>query len=144
MKGSLWHAPLGECQSDIAAAKPAPAGVATACVTAALGLSLLIKVLRITGQCGNRLPPAEHLIAELRAIADADVNAVYAYIQTRNATGLREVPERALRAARQAVDLCAQTAPHITGLISADVAAASALLEGSIKAIEACIAANQA
>jgi hypothetical protein len=144
MKASLWHAPLGECQCDIAAAKPAPAGVATACVTAALALSLLIKVLRITGERVDLLPLAEREVDELRMIADADVDAVYDYIQAGNRIGLREVPARALRAAYTALSLCVQAGPHIKGLISADVAAARALLQGSANAIEACIAANQA
>lgn len=144
MSASLWHSPLGDFQSNVAAAEPAPAGVATACVTAALGLSLLLKVLRITGQRQELNQRAEGLINELRLVADADVEAVWAYIQTRSAAGLREVPTRGLRAARQALDLCAQTEPHISGLIAADVRAAGALLRGSIEAIEACIAANQA
>ena len=144
MNASLWHAPLADFQRSVAAAKPAPAGVSTASVSAALGLSLLIKVLRITGRRDDLLPLAENLVEELRAVADADVDAVYAYIQTRNSIGLHEVPARALRAARQAVDLCVQAAPHITGLIAADVVAARALVQGSVSAIEACIAANQA
>lgn len=144
MEASLWQAPLGEFQRDVAAAKPAPAGVATACVSAALGLSLLIKVLRITGQRSDLLPRAERKTEELRAIADADVDAVYAYIQTRNASGLREVPARALSATRRAIDLCDQSAPSISGLIAADVAAAKAILQGALSAIEACITANQA
>lgn len=144
MSASIWHTSLGEFQDSVAAAQPAPAGVATACVTAALGLGLLLKVLRITGQRQELHQRAEGLVRELQLVADADVDAVWEYIQTRNAAGLREVPARGLRAAREALDLCTQTEPHISGLIAADVRAAAALLRGAVEAIELCIAANQA
>ncbi|MEI9812476.1 MAG: hypothetical protein WDO18_07270 [Acidobacteriota bacterium] len=142
MSTSLWQQPLEAFQLSVAAARPAPAGVATASVTAALGVSLLIKVLRITGERVDLLAPAELLLSELRAVADADVEAVYAYIQTRDARGMIEIPARALRATDQAIDLCGLAAPHIKRLIAADVTAATALLKGAKAAIMACIAAN--
>lgn len=144
MSTSLWHAPLDEFRENLAAAQPAPAGVAASCVAATLGISLLMKVLRITGRRPDLLPLAERLANELRVAADADVEAVWAYIQARDAVGLHEVPARALRAAREALELSTETEPHIAGLIAADVRAAAALLQGSVQAIEACIAANQA
>jgi formiminotetrahydrofolate cyclodeaminase len=143
MAVSLWRQSMEEFQESVAAAKPAPAGVATSAATAALGLSLLIKVLKITGKCEELVEPAQKLVIDLREVADADVEAVSAYIQKRETRGLREVPERALELVTQSAELCGKAAPHITGLIAADVMAAKALLGGSAAAIRVCIAANK-
>jgi hypothetical protein len=143
MRVSLWRQSMEEFQESIAAAKPAPAGVATAAATAAMGLSLLIKVLRITGKCPELIEPLLKLVIDLREVSDADVEAVSAYIERRETRGLREVPERALQLVTQAADLCGQAAPHITGLIAADVMAAKALIGGSAAAIRVCSAANK-
>lgn len=142
MTASLWHAPLDQFQSDVAAALPAPAGVATTCVAAALGLSLLVKVLRITGKRQDLLPEALELIGELRAAADADVAGVRAYIQTRDTRALHEVPTRAAHLMAKGLTLCASAAEAVDGLIAADIAAATALLQGAESAVQACIAAN--
>lgn len=133
---------MEEFQESIAAAKPAPAGVAAAAATAALALSLVIKVLKITGKCPELVEPAEKLVIELRDLADADVEAVSAYIERRDKTGLKEVPERALQVVAKATDLCAKATPHVTGLIAGDLMAAKALLGGSAAAIRVCIAVN--
>jgi formiminotetrahydrofolate cyclodeaminase len=143
MRVSLWGQSMEEFQESIAAAKPAPAGVATAAATAAMGLSLLLKVLKITGKCPELIEPSEKLIPQLREVADADVDAVSAYIERRETRGLREVPEQALKLVDEAAHLCAQATPHITGLIAADAMAAKALLGGSAAAIRVCIAANR-
>lgn len=143
MSVSVWRQSMAEFQENIAAARPAPAGVATAAATAAMGLSLLIKVLRITGKCPELIEPGLKLVIELREVSDADVDAVSAYIEKRETRGFREVPERALKLVDEAAHLCAQAAPQITGLISADVMAAKALLGGSAAAIRVCIAANK-
>jgi hypothetical protein len=111
-------------------------------VAAALGLSLLVKVLRIRGKHENLIPPALGLIEELQATADADIAAVRNYIQTRDSRPLKEVPQKAEHLVAQALILCAAVSDSITGLIAADVAAATALLEGASNAIAACVAAN--
>ncbi len=144
MDASIWPRPLGEFQESVAAPQPMPAGVATATTTAALGLSLLIKVLRIRGVRPDLLPPALALIEDLRTTADADIAAVQAYIQHRDSTGLHAVPARAAHAIAQALTLCVEAEPLVTGLIAADIRAASALLEGAASAVAACIAANAA
>lgn len=143
MSASVWQAPLAEFQSEVAAAQPAPAGVAVACVTAALGVSLLVKVLRITGKRPDLLARALPLIEDLRAAADADVAAVRAYIQTRSKQAIQEVPARAAHAVAEASILCAEAAQSVTGLIAADIAAAAALLRGAMFAITACMSANE-
>ncbi len=138
---SVWQRPLREFQDAVAAPQPAPAGVATSCVAAALGLSLLVKVLRIRGKHEELIPLSLNLIEELQATADKDIAAVRGYIQTRDAKPLKEVPQRAEHLVAQALILCAAV-EDITGLIAADVAAATALLEGASNAIAACVAAN--
>jgi formiminotetrahydrofolate cyclodeaminase len=143
MTVSLWQQPLSEVQSLIAGTQPAPAGVATATTTAALGLSLLIKVLRITGKRADLLEPAERLVEELRAIADADVAAVHAYIQRRETKGLHEVPKNAANTVAAALHLATEAKGAVTGLIAADVLASIALLQGASNAISACVAANE-
>ena len=105
-------------------------------------MSLLVKVLRITGQRPELLDPALFLIEELRAAADADVAAVRTYIQTRDKRAMHDVPAQAAHAVAQALALCATVTDSITGLIAADVAAASALLRGASTAIQACMTAN--
>ncbi len=100
-----------------------------------------MKVLRIRGTHETLLPLALDLIEELRSTADEDIAAVRSYIQTRDAKPLREVPQKAEHLVAQALVLCAAVS-DITGLIAADVAAATALLEGASNAIGACVTAN--
>lgn len=142
MSDSVWQAPLDRFQTGVAAPHPTPAGVTTSCVTAALALSLLMKALRITGKRPDLLPRAEELIAELRSCADEDVAGVQAYIERRETQALREVPGRAAHAITQAILLCPPAAEAVKGLISADIEAATALLQGAEIAVQACIAAN--
>ncbi|MEO5922430.1 MAG: hypothetical protein ABIR70_01240 [Bryobacteraceae bacterium] len=142
MSASVWQATLTEFQTGVAAAQPTPAGVAVSCVTATFALSLLVKVLRISGKSPELLEPARQLIEEIRAIADADVAAVHAYIQNRDKRGLKEVPPRGAHLIAEAMKLCAEASETVTGLLAADIAAATALLNGSATAIAACIDAN--
>lgn len=142
MSDSVWQAPLEQFQEGVAAAQPTPAGVTASCVTAALALSLLIKALRITGKRPDLLPEALELVAELRQCADDDVAGVQAYIQRRETDALREVPGRAAHAIARALALCPPAAEAVRGLISADIEAATAILQGAENAVQACIAAN--
>jgi len=142
MSASLWQAPLAEFQTEVAAAQPAPAGVAVACVSAALAVSLLVKVLRITGKRPELLDRALGLVEELRGVADSDVRAVRAYIQTRDKSAMENVPARAAHLIAEASAVCAQAAESVTGLIAADVGAAGAMLRGAMVAVTICMSAN--
>ena len=143
MADTLWRSSLHHFQNDVAAAHGKAAAVAIACVTAVLGLSILIKALRIKGDIIDLVPDAERLILELRAAADADAEALQTYIQTHDSTGIREVPAEALRLVQEAYALCEQAAPLFTGLFAADVTVAAALVQGAREAIGACIVANR-
>ena len=53
MNASLWDLPLGSVADDVAGRTPAPAGVASASIAATLAVSLLIKMLEISGKGGR-------------------------------------------------------------------------------------------
>ena len=138
---SLWDAPLGSVADDIAGHEPAPAGVAAAVVAAAFGVGLLIKTLTISGQRPEIRAAALQVAADLRAAADADCAAVSASLRSPEAIA---VPRRALRLVNRAIELCDESAPAITGLLAADLAAGRELLTGAARAISVCLDANLA
>jgi len=142
MADTLWHSSLDRFRTEVAAEHGKAAAVSIACVTAVLGLSILIKALRIKGDGQELVPIADKLIEELRRAADADAEALRAYVETHDPLELREVPAEAFHLAQEAYGLCKQAAPLITGLFAADVKVATALIQGSRDAIEACISAN--
>lgn len=143
MSHSIWSDSLSIFSDSVAATRPAPAGVAAACVAANLGLSLLIKTLAITGGQTALLESARLEAAHLRAAADEDIGAVTQFMSSRDAASLRQAIDAPLRAARAAVaglELCAKAS--VKAALSADLAAAQALLGGALRAILICIDAN--
>ena len=139
MNASLWDSPLGSFADDVAGRQPAPAGVAAAAVAATLGISLLIKVLEIRNQRPDIRASARQIGAELRAAADADCAAIRSSLRSPEAM---DVPVRAARAIMRALDLCAEAAPSVPGLLAADLGAARELLSGAARAIQICIDRN--
>ncbi len=138
MPDSVWSRTLREFRERVAGTARAPAGVATACVTAALGMSLLIKVLEIAGR-RKAIPRewigrAQRIAADLALAADEDTAAVLA----RDVAKMSAIPPAAARAAGEGIELCAEAAPRIDGAIAADLAAAAHLLRGAMDAIRAC------
>ena len=138
MGDSLWSGTLGDFRDRVAGTDRAPAGVATACVTGVLGLSLLIKVLQI---CARRkpIPPefierAQRIAAGLAQMADTDTAAVL----SRNAAQISAIPLAAARSAVAGIDLCTEAAPFVDGAIAADLDAARDLIRGALDAIRAC------
>src|ERR1700693_2165846 len=103
MSRSIWPESIASFSDAVAATRPAPAGVAAAAVAAELGISLLIKTLAITGGHGEVVGAARKEAAHLRGAADADIGAVMAYMQARDAAALRQAIEAPLRAARATV-----------------------------------------
>jgi formiminotetrahydrofolate cyclodeaminase len=116
MNASLWDLPLGSVVDEVAARQPAPAGVAAAAIAATLEIA-----------------------AELRAAADADCEAIRGSLTSPEAMN---VPIRAARAAIQALALCNEAAPSVSGLLGADLRAGRELLSGAARAILTCIDAN--
>jgi len=139
MNASLWDLPLGSVADDVAGRTPAPAGVASASIAATLAVSLLIKMLEISGKRRDLRDEVQRLSAELREAADADCAAIRDSLQS---TEAMNVPMRAARAAFHGLDLFNQAAPSITGVLAADVRAGRELLAGAARAILACIDGN--
>jgi formiminotetrahydrofolate cyclodeaminase len=151
MHVSIWPGTLASFCEDVAGSNPAPAAVAASAVTASLGLSLLIKVLKIAGRRKSFRGDAQKLKAlidvarreqeELKKAADEDIHAVRLYVGSRDPSGARnaiEVPMRAARAAGAGLDLCAEGAQIEgvkQGLPAADLHAASILLSAALRAI---------
>ena len=135
---TIWTAPLAAFCEDLASTKQAPAGVAASAVSARLGLSLLIKVLTITGQRPDLIEPARLESENLARAAEDDIRA----IQERDAKQALEVPMRAARAAAAGLDLCAEAAGCVRGWIAADLGAARELLAGAARGILLCVDAN--
>jgi formiminotetrahydrofolate cyclodeaminase len=63
---TIWEAPLESLYDGLAAAKPAPAGVTAAAVSARLGLALLIKTLEITARRAGDVETARALLPAAR------------------------------------------------------------------------------
>lgn len=147
MSQSIWNQTAETLFLDLAAPKPAPAGVTAGAVTARLGMALLIKVLEIVGKrknfSGDRaklrelIETAHRESQRLAEAADEDIIADAG--QRRSA-----VPMKAAQAAEAGVELCRQSRSVVTGAIAADLEAASLLLQGGLDAIHACIRSNAA
>lgn len=151
MHASIWPGTLGSFCDDVAGSNPAPAAVAASAVTATLGLSLLIKVLEITGKrksfAGDSLflktliQAARREVETLKLTADHDIEAVHLYLESRFPAAARnaiEVPMRAARAAVAGLDLCVEAAAiqGVTkGLPAADLGAAVLLLSAAVRTI---------
>lgn len=151
MPASIWPETLASFCEDMAESNPAPAAVAASAVTATLGLSLLIKVLEITGKrksftgdsdkLQTLIEAARREAAVLKRTADDDIEAVRLYVGSRDPAGARdaiEVPMRAARAAVAGIDLCVEAVgiQGVTkGLPVADLGAAVLLLSAAVRAI---------
>jgi formiminotetrahydrofolate cyclodeaminase len=143
MPHSIWSDSLAIFSDSVAATRPAPAGVAAACVAGNLGISLLIKALAITGGQAELLESARLESAHLRGAADEDIGAVMEFIASRDLDAARQAIDAPLRGARAALaglELCTKAA--VKPALSADLAAAQALLTGALRAILICIDAN--
>ncbi len=142
---SIWSRPLETLYQDLAAAKPAPAAVTAAAVSARLGTALLIKTLEVVGrrksfsgdaqQLRGLLEAAREQSARLAEAADEDIAADAG--QRRS-----EVPMKAAQAAEAALELCGSARALVTGAILADLDAASQLLRAAASAIRGCVEEN--
>jgi formiminotetrahydrofolate cyclodeaminase len=148
---SVWDDSIAAFGSALAEPQPMPAGVAAATVTASLGLALFLKVLAIAAKTepipGLAGVARRHLI-DLEGVVDADAAAFEAYRQAppserpAAADEAIRVPLDAARSAVGGLELCAQANKQVSGLIEADLLAASHILYASAKAMLACADAN--
>ncbi|MEP7353352.1 MAG: cyclodeaminase/cyclohydrolase family protein [Acidobacteriota bacterium] len=142
---SVVQKDLSEICEALSAPQPSPAGVAMAAMSGAMAVSLLIKVLLITGKGCTFVQPAQDLALELRNTADHDARAVERYMRLRDAESARallEVPLRAIRALARGAELCAQVVPQVSGLIAADVDSALEILTAAARAAILCLSRN--
>ena len=130
----IWEERLSEFRDQVAEPKPMPAAVSVAAVTACLGLSLLIKVLRIAKQDG--LAERAHLESEkLGGYADEDIEA---YKGRKPA----QVPLRAAESAIAGLELCHEAASLVMGPTRADLQSAAAMIAAAARSMLLCAEAN--
>ena len=145
MDESIWRKPLDSLYEDLAAPKPAPAGITAAAVSGRLGLGLLIKVLEIAGRrksfAGDRDKLAGWIEAARREadkLAEAADEDIFADGSRRRS----EIPMKAARAAESGLAICAEARGVATGAIAADLEVADRLLAAARAAILLCADAN--
>lgn len=142
---SIWDEPLESLYEGLAAAKPAPAGVTAAAVSARLGLALLIKTLEITARRRDFGGDAETVRGWIDAarrysviLAEAANDDIVGPPERKRI----EIPMNAARAAAAGLDLCAEAAGVVRGAVAADLGAAAALLCAAVRAIGMCVDSN--
>ena len=146
----IWGVTLENFRQSVASAEPVPAGVSVAAVSAALGVSLLRKVLEIVakrkrfqgdrGELAALLEAARTESEYLARCADEDIAAYRAYIAARRtgdagATPAVKTPLRGARSALAGLDLCAAAAGIVDGAVAADLGTAAILLAGAVRAM---------
>lgn len=145
MGSPIWTRTLDSFRDSVAGTDPVPAGVSVAAVTANFGLALLIKVLEI----GSRRKNFTGDPAQIRAVIDAAQreSAKLADAAERDAAAfgsqmtrdMIEIPMSAARSAAAGLDLCAQSAGIVQGLVAADLGAAAAILSGALRGTLLCV-----
>ena len=148
---SIWDDTLASFGGALAEPQPMPAGVAAATVTASIGLALFLKVLAIAAKRqpipGLAGVARRHLL-DLEKIVDADTQAFLAYSaaapsdRPKLAIETIRIPLVAAQSAAGGVELCAQAAKQVSGLIEADLRAAAAIIHGSAHAMLECVNGN--
>lgn len=142
---SIWSEPLESLYEGLASAKPSPAGVTAAAVSARLGLALLIKTLEITANRRAFTGEAAKLrlwINNARRYSEILAEAANDDIVAAPERKRIEIPMNAARSAAAGLDLCAEAAGFVHGPVAADLGAAAALLCASVRAILLCVDSN--
>jgi formiminotetrahydrofolate cyclodeaminase len=147
----------------VASSEPTPAGVSVAAVSAALGASLLLKVLEIVAKRKSftgdlqRLSllreAAKNEAERLTQYADEDIAAYRGYMEARRGKatdaelagslrGVMETPLNASRSALSGLNLCVEASEIVHGAVAADLATAAILLEGAVRSMLLCVQVN--
>jgi formiminotetrahydrofolate cyclodeaminase len=136
---------LESLYAGLASAKPAPAGVTAAAVSARFGMGLLIKALEITVKrkdfAGDREAVRAWLIAAQAyslILAEAAKDDIAGAPERKRI----EIPMNAARSAGAGLDLCAEAVGLVRGALTADVGVAAALLCAAVRAILLCVDSN--
>ncbi len=136
----IWKEPLESLYDGLAAAKPAPAGVTAAAVSARFGVALLIKTLEITKR--GHAETVRGWLAAARRCSEILAEAANDDIVGPPERKRIEIPMNAARAAAAGLDLCAEAAGVVRGAVAADLGAAAALLCAAVRAILLCVDSN--
>ena len=115
---TIWEAPLESLYEGLASAKPSPAGVTAAAVSARLGLALLIKTLEITVNRRGFTGEAAKLrlwINNARRYSEILAEAANDDIAAAPERKRIEIPMNAARSAAAGLDLCAEAAGFVNG-----------------------------
>ncbi len=142
IRPTIWEAPLESLYEGLAAAKPSPAGVTAAAVSARLGLALLIKTLEITARRSGDAETVRAWITASRRYSDILAEAANDDIVAAAERKRIEIPMNAARAAVGGLDLCSEAAGLVRGPLAADLGAAAALLCAAVRAIVLCVDSN--
>jgi len=159
MADSVWKSTLENFRERLAGRESVPAGVSAAAVAASLGLSLLIKVVKIVSQRRDfQGDPAqiEVLLAAARAesgklvlCADEDIVAFAEYMSSRGTPAEPAALQRAIqtplgaaRAAAAGLQLCAEAIPLTPASIAPDLGTAALILAGSVRALLLSVESN--
>ena len=147
----------------MASSEPTPAGVSVAAVSAALGASLLQKVLEIVAKRKSFTGDLEKLSSlreaarneaeRLTRYADEDIAAYRRYRAARSGKatdaelagslrGVMETPLNASRSALSGLKLCVEASEIVHGAVAADLATAAILLEGAVRSMLLCVIVN--
>lgn len=157
---SLFDLKVAELRDLTASDVPTPGGGSVACVSASLGLALVIMAVEITAKGGADEPTVRWLASarrkldELSSHADRDVRAFEHYMlayampretedekvarKTAMASALVACTECPLVAAEdmvEALSLAKASVPYVRRSVTSDVLAGADLLEGSIAAV---------
>jgi formiminotetrahydrofolate cyclodeaminase len=129
----------------LAAAKPAPAGVTAAAVSARFGMALLIKTLEISGKRKDFAGDGDAVRAWITAarryseiLAEAANDDIVGAPERKRI----EIPMNAARAAVAGLDLCAEAAGVVRGALAADLGVAAMLLCSAVRSIRLCVDSN--
>ena len=140
--GGIWDESLESLYAGLAAAKPAPAGVTAAAVSARFGLALLIKTLEVTSKRGVGLPQLSMWIERAREEAAVLAEAANDDIVAAPEPKRIEIPMMAARSAAAGLDLCAEAAGSVRGALAADLGVAAMMLCAAVRGILLCVESN--
>lgn len=157
---SLFDLKVSELRDLTASGAPTPGGGSVACVTATLGLGLVVMAVEITSKGGADAPTREWLeharrkLADLSAQADRDVREFDHYMRAYAMPRATEEEKATRKAAMQsalgactecplaagedmlgALELAKATVPRVKRSVLSDVLAGADLLQGSVAAV---------
>lgn len=139
--GTIWDESLESLYAGLATAKPAPAGVTAAAVSARFGLALLIKVLEITARRDGSQQLRlwiERSREEADILAEASNDDIVAAPERKRI----EIPMISARSAAAGLDLCAEAAGSVRGALAADLGVAAMMLCAAVRGILLCVDSN--